>query len=168
MAALTEQIEAILPDLWRYGYSLTRDRDRTDDLVQDCVERLLRRRSLWQATRPLKPWAMTVLLNLFRDQRRYEARRPLVPIDGVAEPSSPGGAAEDRLELAEVTAAIDALPQDQREALLLVVMGGLSYKEAAQALSIAEGTLMSRLSRARGKLSAQSERPTRRRLRSVE
>lgn len=75
------QLEDCLPDLWRYAWSLSRDRDAADDLVQDCVERALRKRLLWIPGRPLKPWLIKMLLNIYRDQWRLE-RKPVVPISG--------------------------------------------------------------------------------------
>ena len=68
-------LKEALPHLWRYGYSLTRDRVQADDLVQDSVERALRKRKLWDQSQPLKPWVMKILLNVFRD--RFRARNRL-------------------------------------------------------------------------------------------
>lgn len=159
MFGFSQKLEAILPDLWRYAYSLTRDRDRADDLVQDCVERALRKRSLWQSSRALKPWAMKILLNIYRTDCQVAGRRSFVPLDDASGPAlqvAPN--AEARLELSQVSARIDRLPADQRDALLLVVLGGVSYAEAAEILDIPQGTLMSRISRARKRLSEDTER----------
>ena len=163
MPGFTDQLEAILPDLWRYAFSLLRDRDGADDLVQDSVERMLRKRPLWQSSRALRPWAFAILRNIYRNQCRDGARRMALPLEAAATLGEPPQA-EGRLDLAETVARIAALPEDQREALLLVVAGGLSYKEAAQVLDIPMGTLMSRLSRARRRLAAEPVRPS---LRSV-
>lgn len=147
------ELNACLPDLWRYAMSLTRDRDEADDIVQDCLERAWRKRWLWRSSQPLKPWLMKILLNTWRNHLR---RRPQWPAgDGeAAQEHIPAvlATAEERLHLGEVTRRVAALPPDQREALLLVVVGGLSYADAAAALGIAPGTLMSRLARTRARL----------------
>ncbi len=157
MSIFERELQQCLPDLWRYAHALTRNRDLADDLVQDCAERALRKRRLWRPTGPLKPWLMKMLLNLYRNQRRSEARRPrLVAIDA-DDPAHEARAADPlaaRLDLADLSHAVAALPGEQREALLLVVLGGLSYKEAAEVLDIAQGTLMSRIARARAALRA--------------
>lgn len=146
------QLESCLPDLWRFAWSLTHDRDAADDLVQDCVEKALRKRLLWVPGRPLKPWLTKILLNIFRDQWRRRSRMPMVDIDTAAHIAAFTGNAEDRLEVQDIWAQVSRLPHDQREALLTVVMGGLSYAEAAKVLRIPTGTLMSRVARARAKI----------------
>ncbi len=153
MPDFKDQLQECLPDLWRYAFALTRDRHRADDLVQDCAERALLKRHLWQRQGALKPWLMKMLLNLFRNQLRGQARRPhLVAIDDMnSNPASPDNT-EQKLALAQTASAIQKLPDDQREALLLVVLGGVSYKQAAESLDVPMGTLMSRLGRARARL----------------
>lgn len=150
MSAFLDEIEAAVPALRRYARALTRDADRADDLVQDCLERAIRKRGLWRPTGPLKAWLFRVLLNLYRNQLRQERRRgESVALDpGAWEPSIPPPQ-PGRLALAEMARAIDTLADEQREALLLVVLEGLSYADAAAILGIPIGTLMSRLSRAR-------------------
>lgn len=152
---LQAQLQSALPDLWRYGFALTRNRDAADDLVQDTMERALRKSALWQPTGTPKAWAMTIMLNIFRDQRAKTGRRgPEMALDALhVEPRAPD-ALGPRLDLADTARALDTLPEDQREALLIVVLGGLSYKEAAESLGLPMGTLMSRLGRARAALRA--------------
>jgi len=161
------QLEICLPDLWRYAWSLTRDRDAADDLVQDCVERALRKRLLWLPTRPLKPWLTRMLLNIYRDRWRREARYPTVGLDQIADLSAVTTTAEERLEIKAIWMRLETLPQEQREALLAVVIGGLSYDEAANALAIPKGTLMSRISRARAKLKTDMDASAANKIRSV-
>jgi RNA polymerase sigma-70 factor (ECF subfamily) len=148
-----DEIEAAVPALRRYARALTRDIDRADDLVQDCLERAIRKRGLWQPTGPLKAWLFRMLLNIYRNQLRGRRRRgDHMPLDDMpAEPSTPAPQ-PGYLALAELSRAIDRLPLDQREALLLVVLEGASYAEAAEMLTIPIGTLMSRLGRARAAL----------------
>lgn len=152
MSGFHDQLTESLPALWRYAYALTRDRAAADDLVQDCAERALRKRYLWLPHRPLRPWLMKMLLNSFRNRYRAETAHATVPLDDAPTLVADGASAETRLELAQTLAAVRALPPDQRDALLIVAVGGLDYKQAAGALSIPLGTLMSRLSRARARL----------------
>lgn len=163
-----DEIEAAVPALRRYARALTRNADAADDLVQDCLERAIRKRGLWLPTGPLRAWLFRILLNLYRNGLRRDRRRgDHLPIDGLAlepsiHPPQPG-----RLALAEMARAIERLPDDQREALLLVVLEGMSYAEAARILGIPDGTLMSRLSRARAALRTMTGAPEEPRLRTV-
>ncbi len=162
MASFHQQLQDALPDLWRYAFALTRARDRADDLVQDCAERALRKRALWLPGRPLKPWLMKMLLNILRNDHARGAGRVMVPFEEQIARAQPLIDTEGRLELAATARALARLPEAQREALLLVAVGGLDYSEAARALGIPVGTLMSRLSRARSRLRqwrAEGEKP---------
>lgn len=153
MPEFRSQLQDCLPDLWRYAYALTRDRTMADDLAQDCAERALRKRDLWKQTGALKPWLMKMLLNLYRNQLRTQSRRPqLVAMDDMHHDPAAPDALDQKLALSQTARAMKKLPDDQREALLLIVLGGVSYKQAAVALNVPLGTLMSRLGRARAKL----------------
>jgi hypothetical protein len=70
-----DEIEAAVPALRRYARALTRDTDRADDLVQDCLERAIRKRSLWRPTGPLQAWLFRMLLNIHRNNARTLRRR---------------------------------------------------------------------------------------------
>jgi RNA polymerase sigma-70 factor, ECF subfamily len=163
-----DEIEACVPALRRYARALTRNADRADDLVQDCLERAIRKRRLWAPSGPLRAWLFKILLNLHRNAARHRRRRgDSVPIDTLlVEPSIPAPQ-PGRIALAEMSRAVDALPEEQRQALLLVVLGGSSYEEAAHSLGIPAGTLMSRLSRARAALRTMTGSGEEPRLRSV-
>jgi RNA polymerase sigma-70 factor, ECF subfamily len=151
--AFLDEIEGCVPALRRYARALTRDADRADDLVQDCIERAIRKRRLWSPTGPLRAWLFKMLLNIYRNDIRQRRRRgDQIPLDDMlVEPSVPAPQ-PGRIALAEMARAVDTLPVDQREALLLVVLEGASYQEAAGILGIPAGTLMSRLGRARAAL----------------
>lgn len=153
------QISASLPDLWRYAWSLTRDSDAADDLVQDCLERALRKRALFHRGSSLRPWLTKIMLNIFRSQWRRDRARVSLPMDEAGEMPDPVAGPEERLELAAVWRNLESVPPEQREALMAVVVGGLSYDEAALALDIPRGTLMSRIARARAKLKTATDRP---------
>ena len=156
MNGKTEQLQTglieLLPELRRFAYSLTCDRDAADDLTQSALERALTKASAWDSSRPLKFWVFRIARNLWLDQLRAEKVR------GNTEDIDDEGIdiADDRLaamhttqELREVTDKMRELPEDQRAVLALVAVEGYSYKEAAELLDIPVGTVMSRLSRAR-------------------
>lgn len=160
MNSFHDKLEAALPDLWRYAFALTRDHARADDLVQDCAERALRKRLLWKPRGALTPWLMRMLLNIYRNQLRAPANRPtLISVDQLAERRAAPDTLDAHMQLKATLAALDTLPADQREALLLVVLGGMSYRDAAHALDVPMGTLMSRLGRARARLRVLLEAP---------
>ncbi|KXF76649.1 RNA polymerase subunit sigma [Paramesorhizobium deserti] len=153
MSQFLDEIETCVPALRRYARGLTHDADIADDLVQDCLERAIRKSGLWRPSGPLKAWLFRILLNIYRNDLRRRRRTPdPLPFDML--PSEPQGLAAQpgRLALAETARAMQTLPSEQREALLLVVIEGLSYADAASVLGIPVGTLMSRLGRARATL----------------
>jgi RNA polymerase sigma-70 factor (ECF subfamily) len=131
------------------------------------VERALRKRLLWIPGRPLKPWLTKMLLNIFRDHWRREASYRTVDRDQIGELACFTSTVEDRLEVKAIWKSMERIPQEQREALLAVVIGGLSYDEAAKALSIPKGTLMSRIARARAKIKTEVDASASTKIRSV-
>lgn len=149
--SVLDEIEASIPALRRYARGLTRDRDAADDLVQDCLERAVAKRHLWRRDGPVLHWLYRIMTNRFRDSLR-RAGPQLVAIDSLVEPPSHPGGQEARLDLRDLQDALARLPADQRQALLLVSVEGLSFDEAAKVLDIPKGTLMSRLGRARAQL----------------
>lgn len=168
MTGFLDEIETCVPALRRYARALTRNADRADDLVQDCLERAIRKRGLFRPRGPLLPWLFRVLLNLYRNDIRFQRRHGgAVSLDALlVEPSIPAPQ-PGRLALGETARAIDALADEQRETLLLVALEGVSYEEAAQILGIPVGTVMSRLGRARAALRAATGSGDEPRLRSV-
>lgn len=167
MTKFLDEIEGHIPALRRYARALTGSVDRADDLVQDCLERAIRKKSLWRPTGSLKGWLFRILLNIYRnDLRRQRFTRHDTIDDLPVEPSVPAPQI-GRLELGDMARAIDKLPNEQREALLLVALEGMAYAEAAKALDIPPGTLMSRLSRARANLKELTAETASPRLRTV-
>lgn len=148
-----DQIEAAIPGLRAYARALTRDREVADDLVQDTLEAALARQAQWRGDGPLRALLARILMNRFRDGLRRKRPETTV-LTLVPDPAdlSATRAAEGRLALAEVHAAMGRLPEDQRAALLLVALEGMSLAEAASVLGCAEGTLASRLARGRAAL----------------
>jgi len=145
-------IEPHIPALRRYAFALLRDRDRADDLVQDTLERALSRWLLRRADGDVRAWLFTILRNLhvsaWRRDRRYG---PAMAIDETTMPAV--AARQDAaLEVRDVLAALDQLPEEQKSLLLLVGVEDFSYEDAARILGMPIGTVMSRLSRARQRL----------------
>ena len=145
MATFRQKVEAAIPALRRYARALTRDADIADDLVQDTLVRALRSEHLFEGDE-IRSWLYTILTNLNRNRLRSLARRPLLsPIDDNDAPDLAGPEAGGR----DIERALALLVEEQRTALLLVVLEGLSYREVAEVQGVPIGTVMSRLARAR-------------------
>ena len=158
MDAFQRELVELLPRLRRFARTLTRDLSDADDLVQRAVERALLRRTQWIAGSRLDSWMFTIMKNAWIDETRQRGRRnrllrPAEEGDRVADPAAPG--LESHLAAASVEQAVAALPEDQRIAVALVLVEGLSYAEAAEVLDVPVGTLTSRLVRGRAALQAQ-------------
>ena len=152
------QIVSLLPRLRRFACGLTHDPPLADDLVQTACLKALERWHQWQPDTSLASWMFRIVQTTWIDDYRSRQRRPEdTVIDDLPEAVGEDGRelVERRSELRAVRLAIAALPDDQRAVLMLVTVDGLSYQEAAQALNIPLGTVMSRLSRARIRLADQ-------------
>jgi RNA polymerase sigma-70 factor (ECF subfamily) len=146
------QVVEQIPRLRRYARALTRNRDLADDLVQDCLERALERFEQWRPGTNLRAWLFTIMHNLYvSGGRRARAAPDLVALNESSGTPTPA-TQEASASLDEVAAALEHLSDDQREVLLLVGLEQLTYEEAARALGVPLGTVMSRLSRARERL----------------
>ena len=146
MSSFRQSIEAAIPALRRYARALTRDAETADDLVQDTLVRALRSEHLFYGG-DVRSWLYTILTNLNRNRLRSLARRPMLSsIEENDAPSSAGPEAGGR----DIERALAMLVEEQRTALLLVVLEGLSYREVAEVQGVPIGTVMSRLARARG------------------
>lgn len=146
---------AILPRLRRFAASLSRDRADGDDLCQAALEKGLRARDQWQPGTRLDSWMYRIMRNLWIDEgrARQRAAKTFAPEEAGADIGYPGDrAVEQAMTLSDVDRAMQALPLEQREAIALVLVEGLSYREAAAILDIPMGTLTSRLVRGRGAL----------------
>ena len=150
--AFIDGVMGNLVPLRAYAISLTKAVDRAEDLVQDTVLRALSRQESFEKGTNLQAWLFTILRNTcFSEHRRV--RREIEDADGrLAGEMTTSPDQESRLVLQELEAALARLPQEQREALLLVGMEGLSYEETAAALGCAVGTVKSRVNRARNRL----------------
>lgn len=146
-----EQASDHLDRLYRAAWALCGSREDAEDLVQETYARVLAKPRFLRSEDDLG-YLLRTLRNTFLNQKRLESRRlrpaPLPDeLDVVPDPRAPDPAAA--LEAGEVYAAVAALPADYRDVLVAVDVAGLSYKETARALRIPEGTVMSRLYRAR-------------------
>lgn len=152
-AAFRQQLLGTIPRLRRYARSLVFDTHTADDLVQTALERALAHWHQFDQRRDILVWAIGIAHNAFMDDRRRHARMNTVDIDemrgAAAELQTPGADVGLRLDL---SAALQRLPVEQREPLLLVTLEQLSYAECAELLRIPIGTVMSRISRARAAL----------------
>jgi len=157
---IQRQIVDLLPRLRRLARVLAGQPADADDLVQQTVERALAARGQWRPGTRLDSWMFRIMKNAWIDETRVRRRRGAV-LAPEEEGENVGGAsaraAEARLEAAEVERAIARLPQEQRLAVALVLVEGLSYKEAAEVLGVPQGTLTSRLGRGRQALLAELE-----------
>jgi RNA polymerase sigma-70 factor (ECF subfamily) len=142
---------AEIPRLRRYARALTGDAQRADDLVQDTLERALVKWALWRTGSDLRAWLFAIMHNAFVNQVRAPQ-----PVDYRADenlPEVPQRATQgDQLAVHDLVRTLMQLPVEQRQVLLLVGLEELSYAQAAAALSVPIGTVMSRLARGRGRL----------------
>lgn len=147
---LAEEMIAHLPRLRRFAQALTRDRSDADDLAQAACERALRNLDRFQPGTRLDSWLFRIAQNLHLNERRGTATRArhLRAVEDEA-PKATAASGEAQAELAQVRAFIDGLPPEQRVVLLLIAVEGYGYAEAARILDVPEGTVTSRLARAR-------------------
>lgn len=156
--AWNRELVAFAPRLRRYAYALTRSVTDADDLLQASLERLLSRPAPEDAM--LEKWAVTVCRNIWFDElrsRRVRRETGATLADAPDAVVSTEQAAIAAMDLKRAQAAIDSLPEDQRDVLALVAIGGMAYREAAEVLAVPVGTVMSRLARARAALAAKLE-----------
>jgi RNA polymerase sigma-70 factor (ECF subfamily) len=162
VSGFRQGVERAIPALRRYARALTRDVEIADDLVQDTLVRALRSEHLFHGG-DVRSWLYTILTNLNRNRLRSLARRPTMTLIGDDDaPDMAGPEAGGR----DIERALANLVEDQRAALLLVVLEGLTYREVADIQGVPVGTVMSRLARARAQIRAylDGERPALRRV----
>jgi RNA polymerase sigma-70 factor (ECF subfamily) len=139
-----------IPHLRRYAQALLRDPDAADDLVQDCLERALRKRHLWRRQGSMRSWLFRMLYHMFLNTKKTRwYKRLAVPLEAVAPTMAESPRQEKYVECRDIAEALAQLPTQQYAAIILIALEGLSYDEAAWILGIPVGTLRSRLSRGR-------------------
>ena len=146
---------ALLPRLRRFAIGLSGNPSDGDDLCQMTIERALANRSRWEDGTRLDSWMYRIMRNLWIDEGRKTTRSQQTFVAEDAGLRVGGeGAQEAAVELGHVERAMQKLPEDQREAVLLVMVEGYAYKEAAEIAGCPVGTLNSRLVRGRDALMA--------------
>jgi RNA polymerase sigma-70 factor, ECF subfamily len=149
---IRDAILKTVPNLRAFAVSLSGNVDRADDLVQETLLRAFSKIDTFQPGTNLSAWLFTILRNQFRSEYR-KRRREVEDADGKyseklkSQPEQLG-----KIEFAELRHALAELPDDQREALILVGASGFSYEETAEICGCAVGTIKSRVNRARTRL----------------
>ena len=146
-----EQVLPYIPNLRRYARALVGDRDAADDLVQDTLERAVRKFHLWRPGN-LRAWLFSIMHNVFVNQLKSRRASLTEELDenhaGLAGTADAGAAAQVR----DLERGLATLSAEQREVLLMVGLEDMSYAQVSRALGVPMGTVMSRLSRARERL----------------
>ncbi len=151
---------ALLPRLRRFAVALSGNRDAGEDLLQSAIERALVNWRQFEPGRRLDSWVFKIMQNVFLDAKRAAIRRPIFTDEPLEVRGEDGREiVETRDELRRVREAFALLPEDQRSVMALVALEGFSYAEAAAALEVPIGTIMSRVARARASLVARTRGP---------
>lgn len=149
---LQRELTAVVPNLRAFARTLCGSADQADDLVQETLVKAWRSRSSFEPGSNLKAWLFTILRNTFLSERR-KRKFEVADADGkMAEQLSVKADQSGHMDLLDFTKAFATLPEEQREALILVGAEGFAYEEAAQMCGCAVGTIKSRVNRARVKL----------------
>ena len=149
-----EHLLAAIPKLRAFALSLASHADYADDLVQETLMKAWNHQDSFQAGTNIKAWLFTILRNEYFSQLR-KRRREVEDADGdyAGNVMTPGGQ-ESQLDMADLRIALAQLPDDQREAVVLVGASGFSYQEVAEICHVPVGTVKSRVNRARNKLAS--------------
>lgn len=151
---LGEELVTLLPRLRRFARALARNPDDADDLVQRAIERALTRAEQLRGDAPVANWMFGILRNAWIDESRTRVRRSRLFVSGQAAEDLGDASQLAHAEALSVQDALARLTEEQRTAVALVLIEGLSYKEAAHILQVPMGTLTSRLARGREALQA--------------
>ena len=147
------ELLATLPSLRAFAVSLSGRHDKADDLVQDTMMKAWAKQDSFQMGTNIKAWLFTILRNEFYSQMRKRGREVQDSDGAFTERMAVHPSQYGIMDLADFKKALDGLPDDQREALILIGASGFSYEEAAEICKCAVGTIKSRVSRARTKIS---------------
>jgi len=148
-----QQLLSWVPRLRRYARALAGNRDDADDLVQDTLERAWAKSALWRGVADMRGWLFGIMHNLHVDG----VRRPRIATQTMDDDTPEVATAPtqgERLAVLDLQAALDLLPLEQKEIVLLVALEDMAYADVAKTLGIPIGTVMSRLSRGRERLRA--------------
>ena len=150
-------LQDCLPRLRRFAHALARDTADADDLTQMTAERALASRAQWQPGTRLDSWLYRIMRNLWIDTIRSRGRKAVFeapPEAGEMIGFDPRPGVEAAIDLGTAMAAMDRLPDEQREVVALILVEGLGYRETAELLGLPIGTVSSRLARGRTALMA--------------
>ena len=147
--SIRDEMIALLPRLRRFARLITRHREDADDLVQLGVERALTHAAQWQSGTRVDSWMFRIMKNAWIDEVRSRSRRAAVFAPEEAGENVGVSTTERQIERLAIEKAMGRLSEEQRLAVGLVLVEGLPYKDAAEALEIPIGTLTSRLARGR-------------------
>jgi RNA polymerase sigma-70 factor (ECF subfamily) len=156
---IRDEIVQLLPRLRRFARTIARNPHDADDLVQITIERALGRCAQLRPDSRLESWMFSIMRNAWIDEVRSRARseRVFAPEEAGVNVAARQGA--EQMEVLAMQAALQRLPEEQRMAIGLVLVEGLSYREAAEVMQVPIGTLTSRLARGREALAALLEEP---------
>ena len=146
------ELTQLLPRLRRFAHGLSRNPADADDLTQATVERALRSREQWQPGTRLDSWACRIMRNLWIDTARARSRKDKIEApaeEGELVGEDPTSGMDASVDLGRMMAAMDRLPDEQREVVVLILIEGFGYREAAEMLDVPIGTVSSRLVRGR-------------------
>jgi RNA polymerase sigma-70 factor (ECF subfamily) len=149
-----DELVATIPHLRAFARSLCNDPTQADDLAQEALAKAWKARDSFEPGTSIKAWTFMILRNQFYSEKRRSWRTAPLDVEMAENTLLANDNPTVPMELLELRAALGKLPDDQREALILVGAGGMAYEEAAQVCQCAVGTIKSRVSRARRALEA--------------
>jgi RNA polymerase sigma-70 factor (ECF subfamily) len=149
---MTADLLAVIPNLRAFAVSLCGNLDRADDLVQETLVKAWSNLDSFVEGTNLRAWLFTILRNIYYSEYRKRRREVADPDGAIAARLATVPAQDGHMDLLDFRDALQKLPTDQREALILIGASGLSYEEAATVCGCAIGTMKSRVNRARSRL----------------
>jgi len=149
---MTADLLAVIPNLRAFAVSLCGNLDRADDLVQETLVKAWSNLDSFVEGTNLRAWLFTILRNIYYSEYRKRRREVADPDGSIAGRLATMPAQDGHMDLLDFRDALQKLPTDQREALILIGASGLSYEEAAGVCGCAVGTMKSRVNRARSRL----------------
>ena len=155
--AFERELTELLPRLRRFAHALSRNEADADDLTQATVERALRSREQWQRGTRLDSWLYRIMRNLWIDTVRARGRKEkheAAEEEALTIGVDPRDGIEASLKLKRAMAAMERLPDEQREIVALILIEGFGYREVSEMLDLPIGTVSSRLVRGRNALLA--------------
>lgn len=147
--SFADELERLIPELRAFACSLCRQRELADDLVQDTCLKAWQALGTFEPGAPLRPWLFRILRNEYYQYTRRAWRSAPLDQDYAENTLSAPAGLDARIDFRVLQAAMSALPDVQREALILVVAAGYTYEEAGEICNCSPGTIKSRVSRAR-------------------